>query len=192
MTWPRHTALSLLKHNILTFDLIPLAHAEKIYSQIKEHMDQEWPMHFLVHKEALNLYTAADLAYFRTGSNLHVGFKVKVSVSQTPLKMFKIEKIPLEFPNQGHDTTLTDFSQYFAMNDVDSDVLVFNQMPRLLRNQYYFYMIRIMSFAQTWFLLASWLCLMTDSLRLSTFVIAFYTPSRTLLFYVMWESISCC
>jgi hypothetical protein len=132
-----HTALSLLKHNILTFDLIPLAHAEQIYSQIKEHMEQEWPMHFLVHKEAQSLYTAADLAYFRTGSNLHVGFKVKVSVFQAPLQLFKIEKIPLEFPNQGHDTNLTDLPQYIAMNDVDSDFLVFNQMPRLLRDQYY-------------------------------------------------------
>jgi hypothetical protein len=187
-----HTALSLLKHNILTFDLILLAYAQKIYSQIKEHMEQELPMHFLVHKEAQSLYTAADLAYFRTGSNLLVGFKVKVSVFQEPLQLFKMEKIPLEFPNQGYDTTLTDLPQYIAMNDIDSDFLVFNQMPRLLRDQYYFYMIRIMSFAQNWFLLASWLCLIIDSLRRSSFVIAFYNPFLTLLFYVMWELISSC
>jgi hypothetical protein len=53
-------------------------------------------------------------------------------------------------------------------------------------------MIRIMLFAQSWFLLASWLCLMIDSLRRSSFVIAFYNPFPTLLFYVMWELISSC
>jgi hypothetical protein len=87
-----HTALSLLKHNILTFDLIPLAYAEKIYSQIKEHMEQKWPMHFLVHKEAQSLYTAVDLHTFGLAQIFMLVSKLKFLFFRRRFNYLKLKK----------------------------------------------------------------------------------------------------
>jgi hypothetical protein len=132
-----HSALVLLKHNILTFDVLPLAQARSIMKQIRQHVKQ-WPMRYLVDADELSLYREADISYFRTDSTLHISLKVKVSSFQHPLHLFKIEKFDLGVPDQGHSTILQDLPEYIAINDYDPEYLIFYRRPELQKDKYYF------------------------------------------------------
>jgi hypothetical protein len=92
-----HNSLIRLKHNILTFDVLPYAHARSVMNNIKQHVAQ-WPLRFLVNPDPLSLYKKADISYFRTSSNLHIGLRVKVSYFRKPLHLFKVEKFELGIP----------------------------------------------------------------------------------------------
>jgi hypothetical protein len=132
-----HSALVLLKHNILTFDVLPLAQARSIIKQIRQHIKQ-WPMRYLVDADELSLYREADISYFRTASTLHISLKVKVSSFQHPLHLFKIEKFDLGIPGQDHTTVLEDLPEYIAINDYDPEYLIFYRRPELQKDKYYF------------------------------------------------------
>jgi hypothetical protein len=132
-----HSALVLLKHGILTFDVLPLAQAKSIMKQIRQHVKQ-WPMRYLVDVDELSLYREADISYFRTASTLHISLRVKVSSFQQPLHLFKIEKFDLGVPNQGHSTILQDLPQFIAINDFDPEYLIFHRRPELQKDKYYF------------------------------------------------------
>jgi hypothetical protein len=132
-----HSALVLLKHNILTFDVLPLAQARSIMKQIRQHIKQ-WPMRYLVDADELSLYREADISYFRTASTLHISLRVKVSSFQHPLHLFKIEKFDLGVPGQGHTTILQDLPEFIAINDYDPEYLVFHRRPELQKDKYYF------------------------------------------------------
>jgi hypothetical protein len=132
-----HSALVLLKHNILTFDVLPLAQARAIMKQIRQHIKQ-WPMRYLVDADELSLYREADISYFRTASTLHISLRVKVSSFQHPLHLFKIEKFDLEIPDQDHTTILQDLPEYIAVNDYDPEYLIFHRRPELQKDKYYF------------------------------------------------------
>jgi hypothetical protein len=132
-----HSALVLLKHNILTFEILPLAHARTVMQEIEQHVSN-WPLRFLLNSDPLSLYKEADISYFRTASHLHIGLKVKVSFFRKPLHLFRVEKFALSFPNQGHSTIIQNLPEYVAINDYDSDYLVFHQKPSLQKDRYYF------------------------------------------------------
>jgi hypothetical protein len=91
----RH-ALVLLKHNILTFEILSLTQARVIMKQIKQPIRQ-WPMRFMVFADPLSLYKEADISYFRTAASLHIGLRVKVLYLQQPLHLFRVEKFELAF-----------------------------------------------------------------------------------------------
>jgi hypothetical protein len=131
-----HRALVLLKHNILTFDILPYAQARSIMRQIRQHIRQ-WPMRYLVHQDPLSLYKNSEISYFRTASTLHIGLRVKVSYFSQPLQLFRVEKFELGFPNQGHATILQDLPEFIALNDQDQDYLVFQTRPTLQNDKYY-------------------------------------------------------
>jgi hypothetical protein len=132
-----HSALVLLKHNILTFDVLPLEQARSIMKQIRQHIKQ-WPMRYLVDADELSLYREADISYFRTASTLHISLRVKISSFQHPLHLFKIEKFDLGVPGQGHSTILQDLPEFIAINDYDPEYLVFHRRPELQKDKYYF------------------------------------------------------
>jgi hypothetical protein len=132
----RH-ALVLLKHNILTFEVLSLTQARAIMRQIKQHIRQ-WPMRFIVFADPLSLYKEADISYFRTAASLHIGLRVKVSYFQQPLHLFRVEKFELAFPNQGHTTVIQDLPEFIAINDYDSEYLVFSKRPMMQKDKFYF------------------------------------------------------
>lgn len=132
-----HSALILLKHNILTFDILPFEQARSILQEIQDHLKQ-WPLRVLVHTEPLSLYHGTDMAYFRTNSTLHISLKVKLSYFSRPLHLFKVERFELQVPNQFHGSILQHLPEYFALNDFDNEILIFNQHPTLQKDKYYF------------------------------------------------------
>jgi len=67
-----YQSLILLKHDILTFQILSFEQAKVIFQQIQQHVASEWPMRSLVHSDPLSLYRSTDLSYFRTNSSLHI------------------------------------------------------------------------------------------------------------------------
>lgn len=131
-----HSALVLLKNNILTFDILPYDQAQKIMRQIKQHVTQ-WPQRYLVHEHPLSLYKHSSISHFRTSSDLHIGLKVKVSPFKEPLHLFKVESFSMDISSQAHSTIVSNLPSFFAMNDIDEDYLIFHERP-LLKDDYYF------------------------------------------------------
>jgi hypothetical protein len=99
------SSLILLKHNVMTFDILPFSHAKLIMQEIKQHVSQ-WPLRHLVHTDPMSLYKEADTVYFRTKSHLHIGLKIKVSYFKQPLQLFKVETFQLGIPNQEHSSII--------------------------------------------------------------------------------------
>jgi hypothetical protein len=132
-----HSALVLLKHNILTFDVLPLEQTRSFMKQIRQHIKQ-LPMRYLVDADELSLYREANISYFRTASTLHISLRVKISSFQHPLHLFKIEKFDLGLLGQGHTTILQDLPEFIAINDYDPEYLVFHRRPELQKDKYYF------------------------------------------------------
>jgi hypothetical protein len=131
-----HSSLTLLKHKILTYEILPPNHASSIMQQIIEHVSH-WPLRYVVHPDPLSLYKDTDLSYFRTSSSLHIGLKIKISYFRQPLHLFRVERFHMGVPNQAHDTIIQNLPNYVALNQDDDEYLTFEQMPRLYKNLYY-------------------------------------------------------
>jgi hypothetical protein len=74
-----HNAISMLKHGMLTLDLIPFAQAKSVLEQIQANL--------------------AQTHHFRLREQIHLGLGLKLSPFTRPLALFKVETFQL---NLGH------------------------------------------------------------------------------------------
>jgi hypothetical protein len=133
------TSLMLLRHHHISTDLIPWEHAERIWQEIRSHVQQS-KNYFLVHSEFQSLYEDTENYFFRIREQLHIGLKIKISNFQQPLQLFKIEKIPLPISGskgQNHQSILGNIPAYIAINDFDSTYFTFQSKPILQDDRYY-------------------------------------------------------
>jgi hypothetical protein len=131
------TSLILLKHNILTFNILPYSQARVLLSEIKQHVEES-PFTFLTDPDPLNLYKDSDIYYFRTGEQLHIGLRIKLSPFRQPLSLFKVEKFELDIPGQDHASILGDLPLYIAISDADDMYLTITERPSLQKDKFYF------------------------------------------------------
>ena len=123
-------SLLFLKHEKLTFEILPLAHAVTIYRQIQDHIDQTTKL-FLTDTGVMSLYQNTDLGYYRTDNNLHVALSIKLSYFEHPLHLYQADILTLNFPNQQHSTRLGQLPKFLAINQEDQYFLTMDEFPIL-------------------------------------------------------------
>ena len=131
-----HHAILSLSQGHLTPDLLPLNQADKILSQIKDHVHEK-SLLYLADDSALSVYRDTDFSYFRTDSQIHIILKIKLSPFQSPLALFRVNVFPLKVPDQNHSTTIQQLPAYMALNDNDQMYLIFDQYPKLKKEKFY-------------------------------------------------------
>lgn len=131
-----HNSLLLLKHKILTYDILPYKYANHIMNGVKQHLSH-YTGKYLVDPHPMHLYTNTDFSVYRSNGTLHLILKIKLGPFKTPMHLFRSEVYDTNFPNGKHDIELQAIPRYVLINDAENLYLTFKNKPTLINNLYY-------------------------------------------------------
>lgn len=134
------TAIIMLTQGKLTTDLLPPKHAKNILAAVNDHLQKAHKNQFIIHNDTASFYHQTENFYYRNNNSLHIGLKIRLSIFQSPLHIFRIDPIALPVAStkgQTHQSTLEQLPQFLALNDIDDFFLTFQSMPYLQDKFYY-------------------------------------------------------